>query len=223
MSLSLDRLRYLLRKGLGKLNDDKFGDTDADELLNLSLWELEGRFEYEKKFTSIYTTLVEDQFEYSISASDLGLTLDTIESISVEDSEGVRHKLSRLTRGWLDENFSEDETGRPTKYLRENDVLTVYPVPSEDEDGLRLHIVLTEGIDSLLDGSVETTGLPRNWDELVLQGAIWRGKYFDQDVEKALLLSNFQRSKITEIKTDEMKRDEDSRYAGLQVMWEEPE
>ena len=41
--LSLTRMQALLRKGLGGLDSTDLTNTEADEYLNLALWELEDK------------------------------------------------------------------------------------------------------------------------------------------------------------------------------------
>jgi hypothetical protein len=64
MSLPLDRMRALLRKGLGGLDEQDLPDTEADELLNMSLWELESRFDFKEKECLIQTPIVGGTYEY---------------------------------------------------------------------------------------------------------------------------------------------------------------
>lgn len=223
MSLTLDRMRFLVRKGSKKLDDDSFTNEDVDELLNLAFWELENRFNFEAKKTCIEALLVSGQSEYSVSNTDLTLILDSITSVKVIDSDGGSHKLARMTRDWLDANHKTTQTGLPERYLREGDKLTLYPIPGTDEIGLDLHIFLRESLASLVEGSNEATGLPRNWDELVIQGAISRAQFYGGDMSAALTISNFQRSKVQETIKDDEKTDNDSHVAGLQVLWDWPE
>ena len=81
MSLSLERMRYLVRKGLGGLSDSELTDVDCDELLNLALWNLSANYPFEAEESQFSTPLVEDQFEYSVSDADLGVTLDYVKRL----------------------------------------------------------------------------------------------------------------------------------------------
>lgn len=223
MSLSLERMRYLTRKGLGGLSDSELTDEDCDELLNMSLWEIEDKYPFESKETSFSTTLITNQFEYSVSDADLGSILDSLQSIAILNSDGKRSKLARMTRDWLDENFDEEETGMPTRFLREGNTFTIYPIPGTDESGYFLEIMVKEGIQSLVEGTKETTGLPRNWDELCVKGAIWRGHFYHEDYNLARQALNFQVSKIKETVPTVAKEEADTHTGGLEILWDWPE
>ena len=158
MTLSVDRMLVLLRRGLGGLESTDLEDVDAIEYLNLALWELEDKFPFKAKETELRFPLVVDQFEYSLPT-----TLDAISSLALLDSNQIRHKLGRRSRSWMDENFDESQdTGQPTSYLREGDTLIVHPIPDAI---LNVILTLKTSISSLASGGV-TSGLPRNWGEL---------------------------------------------------------
>lgn len=223
MSLTLTRLRYLLRKGLGvALDTSDLNDEDADELLNMSLWPLEDSFPFKAKEECYTVSLVEGQFQYDLS----GITnLDALRSISIEDSDGKSHKLMRTTRDWWDENYNSatDARGFPERYFRHKDTLMVYPVPSDVEAGLTLQIITSDSVASLVNAGDTPDGLPRNWHEIVLHGAIWRGHYFNEDYNLAQQAANFQIGLIRQAVTTEAKEEEDSRYAGLEVLHDWPD
>ena len=219
MSLTLDRMIFWFRKELGILGGQEVDDTDIVELLNMALWNVESNFKFHTRERCATTATVADQYLYDVSTIT---RLDSITSIAVVDDDGQRHKLSRTTRHWLDANanFSED-SGLPTRYLRERDILTLHPVPDDD---YTLTVNHRRGVESLLQGTVEGTGLPRNWDEIVLSGAIWRGwKLIKGDYEKAKDAANVTGALITMSKSVEDKETVDSRFARLNVIWEFPE
>ena len=217
MSLDLDRMIALTRKGLGGLDSDDLTDVETVELLNLALWELEDKFPFKSKETEMRFPLVVDQYEYTFPA-----TLDAVSSLAVLDSYGIRHKLGRASRSWMDENYNErDGKGMPTRYLREDTTLILHPIPDEI---LTMILTLKVSIDSLLSGSVEATGLPRNWDELVVEGAIVRGHFYAGDYNEARQAANFQITKIRSSVLNLAKEEkQDSRYARMNVIWDEPE
>jgi hypothetical protein len=207
----------LTRKGLGGLDSTDLTDVEATELLNLALWELEDKFPFRAKETEMRFPLVVDQYEYTIPT-----TTDAISSLAVLDTDGIRHKLGRASRDWMDENFNEeDDKGTPTRYLREDTTIIFHPIP---DAVLTTIMTLKVSIDSLLSGSVEATGLPRNWDELVVEGAIVRGHFYAGDYNEARQAANFQVQKIRSSVLNLAKEEkQDSRYARLNVIWDEPE
>lgn len=222
MSLTLTRMRALVRRGLGGLSSSDLGDTDTDELLNLSLWELEDKYDFEAKETVFSTTLVQDQHEYDLS----GLTtLDALVSVSWIDSNGRSHKLEQMSRSTQDTQFddatSNDPSGDPKQYLREGNVLILWPPPGADQDGKTLSLALKQSIASL-SGGASTTGLPRNWDELVVYGAISRGHIFSNDTNKAREFRDFEVGITRSTVPTNSKEAEDARWAGLDIAESRP-
>jgi len=208
--------------GLGGLSFDDIDDTDTDELLNLSLWELEDKYEFESKETVYSSLLATSQYEYDLSGISL---LDALVSVSWVDTNGISHKLEQITRASFDEIFndgsSNDPSGEPTQFLREGNTLIIWPPPSSTEVDMVLSLALKESVASLSGGS-DTTGLPRNWDELVVMGAIARGHLFNNDHDKARESRDFQVGITRSTVPTESKELEDNRYAGLDVAYERP-
>ena len=117
MSLTLTRMRALVRKGLGGLSDTELPDLDTDELLNLALWELTNNYPFELKETLFTAPLVEGQEDYQ-----LPLGLDGLISVAIIDSQSVRVRLDRMTRAWYDLNHIDTSAARatPEKFMREH-------------------------------------------------------------------------------------------------------
>lgn len=217
--LDLSDFRRLLRKGLGNLDSTDLPDDEADELLNFSYWELEDKFPFEAKETTFTTTLVEDDFDIDIS----GITdLDAIVSVSWVDDNGQSHKLDRMSRDVFDDLFDDesvnDVSGQPERYLRENVTLFIWPPPGSEEAGQILRIALKESLVSLV-GIADKTLFPRNWDEIVLTGAIERGHFLNQDYDLADKVLNRKLSYIRSTVPTVSKEERDSRHAGLDVYW----
>jgi len=219
MSLDLEQMRKWVRKGLGGQDVTELPDTDVDELLNMSLWEIEDRFPFESKKSKYRFTMTIGQSTYSLAPlSDPNI----VRSVAIIDSiTSQRTKLTQMTRDWYDENvvLSTNTRAQPTKYMREADCIFF----NTDPDATYVvELNIWQGVASLLEGSAETTSLPRNWDELVLQGAIWRGQYFNEDYQRAQQASNFQTGGIRQAVPLVAKKDEDNRYARLSVLWDDP-
>ncbi len=226
MTLTLARMQALLRKGLGGLDSDDLTDTEADEYLNLALWELEDKFPFRSKETNFDITLVIGQIEYDLQtlyAAESGSDIfDAIESIAVIDSNNRRHKLTRTSQSWVDENYDSDTDVRatPERYLRWEDKIRVYPEP---DVALTMNMTMKESVESLATGGNIATGLPRNWDELVIEGAIVRGHFYNLDYNEARQAANFQLTKIRSSVLNVSKEEKaDSRYARLNVIWDDP-
>lgn len=218
MNVSLDRMRYWVRKELTGVESQAIGDDEIDELLNFSLWNIESEFPFRTKERCVHVDTVIGQAEYDLSAI---IRLDAITSIAVIDSEGRRRKLSRTSRDWIDSNanFEEDE-GFPTKYLRENNKITLFPVPTGEWE-MVLHF--RQSVASLAEGQVETTGLPRNWDEIVISGAVWRGLKAQNRYEEMNIAMGVTGRLINMATPVEEKEERDSRFARVQVIHEFPD
>ena len=221
MSLDQAALRRLLRKALGNLDSTDLSNDECDEYLNISLWEIEDQFPFEIKETVYATTLVDEQYEYDLAGI---AALDAIVSISYIDENGKAHVLDRMSRKQYDDLFDDasvtDITKGPEKYLREGNVLTIWPPPDDELDGNSLRVALKESVASI---GASGTGLPRNWDQIILQGAIALGHNFLQDYDLRDKAENFKISKLRAIVTTEAKEERDSRFAGLDVAWDRPD
>jgi hypothetical protein len=106
--------------------------------------------------------------------------------------------------------------------MREGNNLILYPTPDSDTGGLNLRISFKQGIASIAADSTGS-GLPRNWDEIVVAGAAWRGHKAKGDYNIAQQAANFQIGLIRSAVPVEAKEERDSRYARLNVIWEWPE
>lgn len=222
MGLTLDEMRYLVRKGAGNVDEDELVDVDVDLYLNMSLWELENRFDFRTQSKRYRFDLEVGTYIYelaSLTSPNSITSIAILEEDSDADDEGVMFKLTRTGRNWLDENanYSDSVTGMPRRYHREGDCLYLDIKPDK---AYTMEITLRQGVASIVEGTKETTGLPRNWDELVVQGAIWRAHFYNEDYERGQQASNFQVGGIRNAVEEKVHDDRDNRYAGLQVLWD---
>lgn len=218
--LQLDRMMALLRKGLGGLDDTDLPDAEAEELLNLSLWELEDRFPFFEKECVVMSACVIDRRDYPIPND-----LDALVSVAVRGDEDVNDlqwmKLERMSKHFYDEAYNEDTDThqKPTHYIRIKNTLFLWPTPDKEYP---LQLTFWRSLASLLSGTVDVTGLPRNWDELVVEGAISRGHFYAQDYNLARQASDFQLTKVRGATLAKLKEEKyDSRYARLRPVIDE--
>jgi hypothetical protein len=222
MSLPLDRMRALLRKGLGGLDEQDLPDTEADELLNMSLWELESRFDFKEKECLIQTPIVGGTYEYLLPNS-----VDAIITVSVHRTTMPHERFKLKKRGYdteaerVDSVNDPDKRGMPLTYFRRNRTLVLDPVPFAS--GWTLEILTWKSVESLIDDPTATVGLPRNWHELVVEGAVVRGHFYNEDYNIAQQASNFQNSKIRSAVSTNTKEDRDNRFAGVKVQHDHPD
>lgn len=221
--LTLQEMRDLVREGLGGLDEQDLSDPKVDQLLNLSFWELTSKFPFEEKNLRAEFSTVAGTEDYSIAAEINvgGVTLDALQGMSVVDSEGKSHPLQRATEHFLEEAWSSSATyqAMPVYYVRRNDWIRLWPIP---DDVYTIRVLMLQTIATLAFLSVEATGLPREWDELTVEGAITRGHYYNQDYNLAQQAENFRVMKTRTAASTHAKEEEDSRYAGLVVQWDEP-
>lgn len=222
--LTLQEMRDLVREGLGGLNELDISDPKVDQLLNLSFWELSSKFPFEEKNLRAEFSTVAGTEDYSIT-TELnigGVTLDALQTLSVVDSEGKAHPLQRSTEAWLETEYSSDATyqAMPEHYVRRADWIRLWPIP---DDIYVIRVLMLQTLATLSYLTVELTGLPREWDELTVEGAITRGHYYNQDYNLAQQAENFRVMKIRTAVSTHAKEEVDSRYAGLIVQWDEPE
>ena len=223
--LTLQQMRNLLRKGLGGLSESDLSDIDADLLLNMSFWELSSKFPFEEKNLRTTFSTVAGTENYSISAeinAPGAVVLEAIQGMSVLDSEGKSHPLQRATEAFLEEEYSTATSyrSRPTHYVRRDDLIRLWPIP---DDVYTIRVLMLRTLDTMVYLSIEQTGLPQEWDELTVEGAITRGHFYSQDYNLAQQAQNFQTMKVRTAQSTHAKEEEDSRYAGLVIQWDEPE
>jgi hypothetical protein len=226
MSLSLLDMRSLVRKGLGNLTDTDQGGSDAevDQLLNLSLWELEAKFPFKEKECKVTISTIAGEERYQLPSFN-----DALISVAVIVTSGSTSTYHKLTRSSAD-NFHDERQvpsstasttnrGQPLSFYRRNNFLILDPVPDKVYS---IEMILWKTVASLLEGAKEVTGLPQNWDEIVVVGAVTKGHFFAQDYNLARQAKDFQLGYIRSAVPTEAKEERDSRYAGLQVIDELP-
>lgn len=210
MSHTLTRLRARLRQALGNLSTTQMPDVEADELLNDSLWELEAKYPFKEKECLRLLTLTAGTHEYTLPSD-----VDALISISIVDDEDGRYqRLKRISFDEYESNAADDDTNRrskPVYWLRRDNILSIYPYPDK---AYVLRMTFWKDISSLVAGTVEAVNLPRNWSEIVLLGAIYRGHINREDLNLAQQVFNFKKN-LEDSAVDVSAKEEKSRYAGV--------
>lgn len=221
--LTLEGMRTLVRRGVGGADEVDMPDSMVDEYLNMSLWDLEARYPFKEKECVITAPLLAGVREYGLPSM-----LDAIINVSIIDTEDEhkRFKLHRITfarEGESPDGVSEEGArGFPIWYHRRNWTLVLTPVP-DVSDRYIVEVTLWRTIASLIEGSVDTVDLPRNWHELVVEGAITRAHFYNEDYNLAQQAANFQIGKVRAAVAVVTKEEKDARYARLRVMRDDPE
>ena len=224
--LTLDRMVALLRKGLGGLDDQDLPDTEAEELLNLSFWDVSDRFHFVEKECRVESVTVAGQREYAVPNEVDSLISISLKEIDLEpaaaDDDSNWVKMERASWHKNDETRldSADSQEFPRAYVRRDQTLVLMPTPDK---AYPMQIMMFRTLQSLEAGTVDTTGLPRNWHSIVVMGALRLGHFYNQDYNEARQAQNFQVSEERKAVLSAQQEEKfDSRYARLRVIDELP-
>ena len=228
--LSLDEMRELVREGMGGISPNELDNSKVDRLLNMSFWYLESRFPFKEKECRIEFDLVVGENSYLVPGNNPEapnlLDLEAIKSISVVDPDTDQiTQVSKMTQQHWDavvENLdSTDFYAIPVRWVRMDETIIFHPTPDKVYT-IRLYFLKT--LKSLLDGTVDALNFPREWCEIVVEGAVARGhQYYGQDYNLAGGMYDLQTNKIRTAVSVQSKEESPSRYARLIVQWDEPE
>jgi acyl carrier protein len=222
MPISLEQMKNEVAEHLGVDEDDLAtnavggGQSGADSLellINRSLWEVTDKFNFKEKEGLTSFSTVEGTAEY-----DLPTVVSTFEAVQVvgytDPDTDQRVLLTEKPWHWYLQNHNTDETarGKPEYFLRKGSELWLYPTP-DDIYSISLHF-----LQSLSDLSLT---IPRSWHEIIMYGAVWRGKLRQNDSAGAMVFKRHQLSLIESAQTTAGKEDKDNRYAGVQVLGRE--
>lgn len=214
MGLTVDTMVTELQEHLG-LDSDELPTSAALLLLNRSWWDILNRFPLKEKEVEATFPTVAGTNLYELPAS-----FDALRLISIEDLNDESHTpLNRLTRYRYESVFQNttDAQGKPTDYLREGSCIRLYPTP---DDAYTITIGYWSNLDDLVSGSSEPN-CPREWHEIVLFGAIYRGFLRLKDYNQANATKAHQASLINSIVPVESKEEGDSHLSGLDVQRED--
>jgi len=223
VGLKLPAMRALVRRGLGNLTAEDADDEYIDQLLNMSYWEIEKKYQFKEKECRIQWPTTIGIFQYKLPNEVDLVQLEAIQAVSILDENNVSHPLERMSQSWWDTVYSDagGTTFRalPRKYVRMDQDIILHPTPDKV---YTVRIFLLKTLKTLLDDTFEQPDVPRNWHELVVEGALSRGLLYKQDINMAQQVHAFQTSKIRSAVAIEGKEERDSHYAGLEVLWEAP-
>ena len=191
-------------------NDVGFGTTQTLLLLNQSFWEILNKFEFREKETSYNFSTIAGQSDYVPPT-----IFEALKLISIEDPNDLKHTpLDRMSPLIYEQNFVNLPTSqtKPTNYLRYNNLIRLFPTP-DIAYNLTVYHWLTLS-DLVTHG---TLGLPREWDELVQDGAIYRGYKILGDLVKAKQVRQDQIERINSTVPVESKEENDSPNSGVNI------
>jgi hypothetical protein len=210
MDLSLVNFRTELREHLGvDTNDPKFTTTVLNDLLNRSYWEIQDKFPFREKQTSVTFPSVAGERQYQIPGD-----VDALSQISVLNPDDTTHKkLARIDKSEYEDEYNEDINARamPTNYFREESTIYLYPTP---DDVYTFTLKYDKTLADLVNDADAPT-IPNIWWEIILYGATWRGYIRRGDMPRKDEFRAIQINLINSTEPKESKEEGDSQEARL--------
>lgn len=213
----LEKYRDELREHLGVDEDDL--DNDAcDLLVNRSYAWLLNAFKFRTKELSVKFNLVAGERNY-----DLPDDFESLRNISIEDLlSGAHTPLDRMTADYYESVYveSEDEWGKPTQYLRERNCIKLWKTP---DDAYPVVLKYDRLLPDLDNEDNTTPNLPKNWEEFILMGAVYRGHQRFGDLIRSEAIKKSLYTDVQAAQPVEKKEELDTHRAALQAMLPEYE
>jgi hypothetical protein len=210
MSLTTQQLVDELRIHLG-VDDNDLSDSDAVLLVNRSYWELIDKFPFrEKETTATFTTTIGER-NYTVpspfeAVRQLSIVEPDLNKLIVLQRQTIfGHESSRST--------DSDDEGFPTHYLREKNLIRLYPIPD------KVYTITVKYWTTLADLDTSTSNplLPQNWHEIVLYGSCWRAALRFRDTDQYNMFRSEHAAMINTAVPVESKEEIDTRFARVQV------
>ena len=211
MSIDLPALRKELREHLG-VDEVELSNDDCDLLLNRAYWELLDKFPFREKEVSATFDTVAGTLLYGVPSP-----FESLRQLSIENPDTNEHTYLRK---WdireYEENFVDtvDARGFPTNYVREGCNVKLFPTP---DAAYKIIIKYNTVLDDLSDDNA-SSGLPHQWDEIILYGALWRGYLRFGDQLKSKQTQQMWGSLFAKLSPVEAKEEVDTHYAALNAM-----
>lgn len=211
MGMTVDNLVEELRGHLG-LDEDELDDPAALLLLNRSYWDILNKFPMREKEKVATFDTVDGTALYELPVP----SFEAVRLVSIEDLNDEQHTpLNRLTAFRYEQLYSNstDTEAKPTDYLREDNCIRFYPTP---DDAYTITIRYWANLDDLVAG-ISEPDIPREWHEVILFGAVWRGYAKLKDTVQMNAFKAQQILMINGIVPVEAKEEGDSHESGVEV------
>lgn len=187
---------------------------DADRFINRSALEL---------FNKVKLKLTEVTVEFDCIAGQktyhLPEDFSSLITIAVKDPGDFAYsRLNRMIHREYVDLYVDDDSAqtKPTHYIREGDIIRFYPTPEQIYTFL-LKYHTSPALFSTTNTSI--TGLPEEYEEVILYGAVYRGFFQLNDYERAIAIRGNVRDLMKSLETVEEEEERDSPLAGLDVAW----
>ena len=207
MSLSLSVLRQDLREHLG-VDETDLPDADADRLLNRAWWPMAAQIRFNEKDAEHTFTTVAGQQDYSFPSAS-----DAIERVVVREPQGQTWEPLVKIDDWnMFERQDDDEDAFPAYYSRRGNEFILWPVPDEEYE------VKVKYQQTLSDLQASGPGVPQEWHEVILWGAVSRGFFILGDWARGKEAQMQQTIYLNTLKTQEERETIDRPMVGLKVL-----
>lgn len=211
MTIALDTLRSELREHLG-VDEVELDDDACDLLLNRAYWELLDKFPFREKEVSATFETAAGTILYSMPSP-----FEAMRQLSIVNPDTSEHTyLRKFDIRDYEENFVDtvDNRGYPTNYVREGCAVRLWPTPDATYTVVLKYWTVLEDMSDTND----SPGIPQNWHEMILYGALWRGYFRFGDHLRGKSTQQMWGAMLAGTKPVESKEEIDTHYAALQAM-----
>lgn len=207
MSLTLSLLREDLRTHLG-VDESDLPDAAADRLLNRAWWPMAAQLRFNEKDAEYTFTTVAGTEAYSFPSDS-----DAVERVVIQESPNSKWEPVNKIDDWtMFGKEDDDNTGVPSYYSRRDNEFIFFPIP-DDEYPVRVKYQRT-----LSDIESSGPGVPQEWHEVILWGAVSRGFFVLGDWTRGKDAQAQQAIFLATLSTQEERESFDRPMAGLTVL-----
>lgn len=210
MSIDLSTMVNDLRSHIGvKSNHPEFSDDACKLLLNRAFWDMLNKIDFKEKEVSATFQTEAGTYFYT-----LPIALEALLRVSAVTEQG-QHVIVMKSDTFTYESKQDDTvTGFPTMYVHHDSGIILHPTP---DAAYTIWIYYLYSLEDLDFTNLTSTGLPRNTDEMVLYGGIYRGFLKLKDFQSANVFLSLYDKAIVEFVNPERKGNDD-KFAGVDVM-----
>lgn len=207
MPLTLTLLRQDLRDHLG-VDDSDLIDADADRLLNRSWWTMAAQLRFSEKDAEFSFSTVASQQSYALPTDS-----DAVERVVIKDLDtGSWEPLTKIDDWNMFEKQDEDEDQIPAYYSRRGSEFILWPIPDDAYD------VRVKYQQTLADLQASGPGVPQEWHEVILWGAVSRGFFKLGDWARGKEAQNQQAVFLQSLSTQEERETIDRSMSGFKIV-----
>lgn len=187
-------------------------DTDCDLLINRSYAWLLNEFKFRSKESTVVFPTIAGERSYELPDD-----FESLRGVSILATDTGQHTpLNRFTINLYEQKYNEsvEDQTFPTDYLREGNCIKLWPTPDTIYS-------ITLKYDRLLDDLgdiVSSASIPKNWEEFILTGAMYRGYIRLGDFPRAATLRKLLEADVAKAQPVEKKEEADSHLSGLQAI-----